>query len=109
MNDRKREILNGMFETGKPIDKVVEKALTALNALDRSLDGGKVDKVIEENEVFCGRCEGNGKLWKDGQAHSPSYKGETVLCGECGGKGFVYSGDLAHALCEAHMKGELYG
>ena len=48
-------------------------------------------KKIENNEgESCSRCEGNGKLWADGQAHSPNYGGATVLCGQCGGEGKTY-------------------
>ena len=57
-----------------------------------------LEKVIEENQDLCSRCEGNGKLWADGQSHFHHYEGRTILCGECGGSGYIQGGNLAQAL-----------
>lgn len=55
-----------------------------------------VDALIEDILSYlsddpraCQRCEGNGKLWADGQSHYPSYDGPTVNCGACGGSGKI--------------------
>jgi hypothetical protein len=61
----------------------------------------KALKEIAENKgTCCMRCEGNGKLWADGQAHLPSYDGPTVNCGNCGGSGRIHD-DLQEIANEA--------
>ena len=45
-----------------------------------------MQQIIDEDSS-CDRCGGDGRLWADGQAHYPSFKGETVSCTNCGGTG----------------------
>jgi len=63
-------------------------------------------RQISENEgECCMRCEGNAKLWADGNAHLPSYDGPTVNCGNCGGSGRIHE-DLQEIANEALSAGE---
>lgn len=49
-----------------------------------------LENIASNEGTCCMRCEGNGKLWADGQSHYPSYEGPTVNCGHCGGEGRLY-------------------
>ena len=57
-------------------------------------------KEIDNNDgESCQRCEGNGRLWADGQAHLPSHQGLTLPCPQCNGKGrtFLDAKEIARA------------
>lgn len=56
--------------------------------------------ILDDEGSHCTRCDGNGKLWADGQAHYQSYTGATINCGECGGSGRIYP-DIKEQIREA--------
>lgn len=58
----------------------------------------EIQQIIDNQWEICHRCEGEGKLWADGLAHSPNWKGETISCGYCGGSGKINKGNLAKAI-----------
>lgn len=84
--------------TATTIYKYFEDKLSASPQQD-SIEGVKGKEEIYKNALeeianhegsVCMRCEGNGKLWADGQAHLPSYGGALINCGECGGSGRLF-------------------
>lgn len=79
-----------------------------LEVLRVELGVGKIREIIDNQTEICHRCEGEGKLWADGRAHSPNYKGETITCGYCGGSGRISKDiDLVQSFLTAYTKGEL--
>lgn len=46
-----------------------------------------LEAVADAEEELCTNCMGNGRMWADGKAHLPSYRGPTVACPVCGGIG----------------------
>ncbi len=100
IRDARKYVINNDLET--PIDYYIsgateatikerEKAKVLLHALE---------DIAGSDGECCQRCEGNGNLWADGQAHYPSYDGPTVNCGHCGGEGRLYP-DLKEIASEA--------
>lgn len=67
----------------------LQQEVEGLRAALKELTDG-LQEIAEAEGRSCSRCEGNGKLWADGQAHYPSYDGPTVNCGKCGGEGKIY-------------------
>lgn len=65
------------------------KEVEGLRAALKKLTDG-LQEIADAEGSCCMRCEGNGRLWADGQAHYPSYDGPTVNCGKCGGEGKIY-------------------
>lgn len=89
----------------------LEVAIDTLIARKRELEVVNAElldalKAIADDEgQVCSRCEGNGKLWADGQAHYPSEGLPTVNCGRCGGEGRIFS-DLKQVAADAIAKAE---
>ena len=94
---------DGSFEITKSFGTMLEAAPQMLEALKGIAD------IANDAGECCHRCEGNGRLWADGQAHYPSYNGPTIACPQCGGVGRfpeVSMGDIASAATDAIRKAE---
>lgn len=140
MNDRKREILNGLLKTFATkfnlhseaneiiglesgcidFEKDINEALTALNALDRPLDAGWLRKYLSNYRGgLITMREALDKIQALSQKFDRPLLDEEKIADKLyqwviENKYFItnntlWSKSLAHALCEAHMKGELYG
>ena len=67
-----------------------------------------LEAIADNDGESCQRCEGNGRLWADGQAHPPAYDGLTRACPSCDGKGRTYLDvkEIARAALTARAAGQ---
>lgn len=51
-------------------------------------------QIADAESNHCNRCDGGGRVWADGKAHSQGYSGPMMACSNCGGAGETDSVDL---------------
>lgn len=68
----------------------------------------QIAEIEHDAHDVCRRCEGEGRLWADGQAHYYDANRPTKACPECDGDGRVPSGDEGRAIAKSAVD-KFYG
>lgn len=88
------------------IERLVEQGTPAPMDYRWLIEAVKLAKAALDDEGdLCGRCEGNGSVYADGQAHYYSEHAPTKACPDCGGTGMVCSGEAEDAF-RKHLEGK---